>query len=271
MSAKTCNFVWYELMTTDTAAALDFYKAVIGWGSQKFEAKKPDEAGHDYTILTVQGSGVAGLMNIPAEACAHGAPPAWLGYIGVDDVDAYVERIQAAGGSVKRAAQDIPDVGRFAVMADPYGAVFLIMKPEGTPPENRPAPDADGMIGWHELYAGDGEGAFKFYSELFGWGKEFAMDMGEMGVYQLFSAGGAPIGGMMTKMPDCPGTYWAYYFYVEDINAGIKRITDNGGKITMGPHQVPGGNWIAQAVDPQGANFAILTRPDAPAAEQPAA
>lgn len=84
------------------------------------------------------------------------------------------------------------------------------------------------------------------------------MDMGEMGIYQIFAHGGAPIGGMMTKPKEVPAPYWLYYINVPAIDAAIERIKAGGGKIVLEPMEVPGGAWIVQALDPQGALFALV-------------
>jgi hypothetical protein len=255
MTATPAQFIWYELITTDLDAALTFYRGVIGWSVQ--DSGLTDRR---YAILNAGERGVGGAMPVPPQAVEGGGRPGWVGYIDVDDVDAFVDRVKAQGGAVHRAAEDIPGVGRFAMVADPQGAVFIMMKPippaGGVPP--RPAPGTPGHAGWHELHAGDGKSAFDFYSGLFGWTKADAMDMGPMGVYQLFAAGAEPIGGMMTKMAEIPHPHWLYYFNVDDIEAAAGRVKSHGGQVVNGPHQVPGGNWIVQASDPQGAMFALV-------------
>jgi predicted enzyme related to lactoylglutathione lyase len=239
-------------MTTDASAAETFYKSVIGWNAQ--------DAGHaDYTLLSVGDTQVAGLMTLPQEACDAGAKPGWMGYVAVDDVDEYAARVTKAGGTVHRAPADIPGVGRFSVVADPQGAVIVLFKGTGTSP---PAPaDTPGYAGWRELYAADGAAAFAFYSEMLGWTKGDAMDMGPMGIYQLFktSAGGESIGGIMTKPPNIPAPFWTYYFQVDGIQAAAARITAAGGSVINGPMEVPGGSWVVQALDPQGAMFALVS------------
>ena len=122
------KFIWYDVMTTDTKAAAKFYGDVIGWTTQEH----PMQGGGSYTIFSQGPVMVAGLMAIPEEVRAQGVPPCWSGYVWVDDVDAEVKRVAAAGGSIKRPPTDIPNVGRFAVVADPGGAVFLLFKPNTT-------------------------------------------------------------------------------------------------------------------------------------------
>lgn len=248
------NFVWYELMTTDLDAAGAFYKTVVGWNSEAW-----DNPQMRYTIMKAGDKAVAGLMIVPDEAAKMGARPAWTGYIHADNVDAATQSVKKAGGTVYREPADIPEVGRFSVVADPQGAMFTLFTPkgEGQPPA---PPMTPGHVGWHELYAADWKSAFDFYSSQFGWTKTDAMDMGEMGTYQLFAAGGDAIGGMFTKPADVPSPFWLFYFNVGDIDAAAQRVTGNGGKVLMGPMEVPGGGWVLQATDPQGAMFALVGR-----------
>jgi predicted enzyme related to lactoylglutathione lyase len=253
MPNTTPKFVWYELMSSDCTAAASFYSSVIGW-----DAKDSGLTDCSYTIFSAGAAKIAGLMPIPEEVSAKGIPPCWTGYVLVDDVDAYAERVQTAGGTIRRAADDIPGVGRFAVVADPHSAVFILFK-SACDQEGEPvAPGTSGHIGWHELHAGDGESAFAFYAGLFGWSKAEAIDMGPMGVYQLFSMGGEPAGGMMTKMPQTPQPFWLFYVNVDAIDDAVARVNQAGGQTINGPMQVPGGRWIAQCLDPQGAIFAMV-------------
>ena len=253
MSSPNGKFGWYELMTNDTAAAGKFYSSVVGWTTQ--DVGMP---GMPYTTFNVDGVGITGMLTVP------GAPNMWVGYIHVENVDAKVEEIVAAGGKLWRPATDVPGMLRFTVMSDPQGAAIVIFtsNPDMPTPANRPAPPTPGTIGWHELYTTDLEGAWSFYSSQFGWTKSSDMDMGPMGVYRIFDEGkGSPMGdgGMMTKAPEMPNSRWGFYFSVDAIGAAIERVNAGGGKVIQGPHQVPGGQWIIQGIDPQGANFALVS------------
>jgi predicted enzyme related to lactoylglutathione lyase len=256
MMAGYGGFVWYELLTSDKKAAESFYERVLGWTVE--DARQP---GIDYDFITVDGARIGGVMTSPEETCSAGARPAWLGYIGVENADATAEAVAERGGRVLRAPQDIPGYGRFAVLADPQGAAFCVIAPTkdyaGKPsPAHRPG--VPGFGGWHELYANDREKAFDFYSSLFGWTKDQAIDLGENGVYQLFAIGDVVSGGVMTRCGETPKPAWNYYFNVESVEAAISRIRDGGGEILMGPHQVPGGGWIVVARDPQGVPFSLV-------------
>ncbi len=252
MSDSKGRFVWYELMTADVDAAGKFYRAVVGWAS------KDAGMGEPYALMLVGDAQVGGVMAMPQELRATGQPPSWSGYVGVADLDATAARLLQAGGKVLRPGADIPEVGRFAVVADPQGAVFMLFQPLRDEPPPMPARNAPGTIGWHELHAGDEKTAFEFYSTLFGWTKGEAIDMGAMGVYQLFEIDGVPSGGMMTKMAETPAPMWHYYFCVADADAAAGRVREADGKVLMGPHQVSGGSWIVNAVDPQGAAFSLV-------------
>lgn len=252
MSSTACPFVWYELMTTEPSAAETFYRNVFGWQTQ--DAGMPGGA---YTLLSAGTTMIGGLMGLTPEMCAAGARPGWVGYVGVPDVDAYAARAVRLGGTQHRAPEDIPGVGRFAVMADPHGAVFMLFKGNGPAPAPVPG-GTPGHVGWHELQAGKLDAAFTFYAEMFGWTKSDAIDMGPAGTYQLFTAGGDAIGGMMNKMPEVPVPFWLYYVNVAGVDATLARVTAGGGKVINGPMQVPGGSWIANCMDPQGAMFAFV-------------
>lgn len=250
--AEGQSFIWYELATTDPAAARAFYRTVVGWEMQAFGG------GADYTVLDAGDGQIGGIMALPAEARATGLGPCWMGYIGVDDVDVTAARVRQAGGAIHRAPEDIPDVGRFAVVADPQGAAFMLLKgaSAGPPPQAFHA-STPRHIGWNELHTTDWEAGLAFYAKLFGWAKSDAFDMGQMGTYQLFNAGGEAIGGMMNS-PEFPRPAWLFYVNVENIDAAHTRLTEAGGQVLLAPTEVPGGGWIIQATDPQGAMFALV-------------
>ena len=251
MTDSPSGFVWYELMTSDMAAAEAFYRVVVGWGAE--DSGQPNMR---YTMLTAGGQPVAGLMTVPAEAAAAGAKPGWMGYIGVGDLDAAAADVKDAGGTVHRDPADIPGIGRFAVAADPQGAGFTLFQPSAGAQRTAPAM-TPGHVGWHELHTSDWEGAIAFYAARFGWTRAEAMDMGPMGTYQIFACGAEAVGGMMNS-PNFPRPAWLFYFIVDAIDAAIARVAAGGGRVLQGPHEVPGGSWVVQAQDPQGALFALV-------------
>jgi predicted enzyme related to lactoylglutathione lyase len=250
------RFVWYDLMTTDLEGGLAFYAKVLGWSSVNSGMPGPT-----YMVISAGPIPVAGSMQLTPQMQAQGARPAWIGYVAVDDVDATAAQAVSLGGAVHVPPQDIPGVGRFAMIADPHGAVINLFKPNPAYPQPPEAPaGTPGHTGWRELLAVDWPSAFDFHSALFGWTKGDAVDIGPMGTYQLFKATAeADTGGMFNKPAEVPVSFWLYYFNVKSVAAAIPLVKAGGGAILMGPMQVPGGSWIVQCLDPQGAMFALTS------------
>ncbi|UCC73796.1 MAG: VOC family protein [Gemmatimonadota bacterium] len=246
------RFVWYDLMTSDPEAATSFYTKLIGWGTSEWEGGP-----EPYTMWTNRETPIGGVMHLPEDAKAAGAPPHWLAYVAVADTESTAAQAKELGGSVLHGPQTIPTVGSFAILADPQGAVFAVFTPEEVPPGHEGPPQV-GEFSWHELATTDHKAALDFYSALFGWEETEATDMGEMGIYQMYGRGGSPLGGMFNKPAEMPGPpCWLFYTMVDDVHTAVEQVKELGGQVLNGPMGVPGGDWIAQCMDPQGAAFAI--------------
>lgn len=259
MANQHGDFIWYELLTTDADAAGDFYGKVVGWASTS-----SGQPGMDYRFFSSgDGSdtrdGVGGYMAITPEMAEHGSRPCWLGYLAVDDVDASVAAIISAGGTELMPAMDLEGVGRMAMLADPQGIPFYVMKGASDETSHSFAATEPkvGHCAWNELSTTDPKAALSFYAAAFGWRQGDQMDMGPMGTYQFLDHGPSMIGAIMPKMPSAPAA-WTYYFRVADIDAAIAAINANGGKMLMEPMEIPGGEFAFQAMDPQGAAFALM-------------
>jgi predicted enzyme related to lactoylglutathione lyase len=243
------GFAWYELLTTDMAAAGTFYANVLGWKTRDAGTSR-----FNYGVFTVSGSPVCGLMDLPAEGRKLGATPRWVGYVAVDDLDAAVDRLKQLGGAVYVPPTQT-NIGRIAIVADPQRATLAL----GQDLKHRPPPvqpNEAGRVGWHELLAADWKNAFVFYRELFGWqGAEPGAGADES--YQAFSVGGQVVGGMFDKLPIVPVPFWLYYFNVPDISSAGGRVTACGGRVIQGPIELREVGWVAWCVDPQGAIFAL--------------
>ena len=250
------SFIWYELLTRDAAAAKAFYDGVVGWD---IDAQAPP-GGMDYRMIKAADGMAGGLMQLSAEMLANGARATWLGYIGVDDVDASAAAVEAAGGAIHMAPFDIPGVGRLAFVADPQGVPFYVMR--GASPERSTAYQRTGMqhVSWNELLTPDDAGALDFYGRLFNITKVGGLPMGEMGEYSFIANGdsaGEPVGALMRTPPGGnPG--WFFYFRVPDIDAAKAQVEALGGKVRMGPMEVPGGEWVISADDPEGVPFGLV-------------
>ena len=243
------RFVWYELLTTNVAAAKAFYGDVVGWAAQ--DASTPQ---FNYTHLIAGGLAVGGLMELPEEGRKMGATPRWVGYVAVNDIDATAELLRRLGGAVYVPPTD-SNIGRIAIVADPQTATLALVGGL-TFGDGSGEPDKPGRVGWHELLAADANKAFVFYRELFGWQPE-AAENDHMESYQLLSAGGRTIGGMFTKLRRAPFPFWLYYFNVADMDAAVAGVRAGGGKVVQGPLELEDGSWITRCIDPQGAMFAL--------------
>ena len=253
------DFIWYELMTPDPEGAKAFYDSVIGWNIG--EEGPPEYKGYRM-IGRSDGKFAGGVMPLTDEMQQHGARPIWLGYVHVPDVDEKLAAIEAAGGRALMPATDIPNVGRIAMVADPQGAAFYIMKP--IPPANDPnaksdvfSPNEPGRCAWNELATSDQKAALDFYTSQFGWTKGDSMPMGDMGEYQFIMQDDVMLGAIMTTSPENP-VRWRYYFRVANVDDAKAAAERGGGTILHGPVEIPGGDRVLIGKDPQGAEFAVV-------------
>ena len=245
------RLLWYELLTNDVDAAEKFYTGVVGWTVTPFEGSP-----NRYDMwMRADGTPVGGVMAIPP---GMNFPPHWGMYVGVPNLDEGVSTIERLGGSALSDVIVVPTVGRMRTMKDPQGAAFSIYEPDPSSPQKPETEPGLGDVSWHELFTTDAEAAMKFYTDLFGWRPTETMDMGPMGKYHMFGRSW-PLGGMMKKpqeMAQVP-PHWGVYVKVADVHAGADRVKANGGQVLNGPMEVPGGDWIVNCMDPQGAAFSL--------------
>jgi predicted enzyme related to lactoylglutathione lyase len=184
-------------------------------------------------------------------------------------VDTTVAEAERLGGKVVKSASDIPNMGRFAVLADPQGATFAVYTPPGPPPEGGSSAPGPGEFNWHELATTDYAAALDFYVALFGWEKGPTHDMGSMGMYQIINLGGAQVGGIYNLHAPSTPPHWLSYVGVADCAKATAAAKAGGARVLNGPMEVPGGSWISMLMDPQGGAFAVVEPPRA--AQKPAA
>ncbi|MDB4932321.1 MAG: glyoxalase/bleomycin resistance protein/dioxygenase [Myxococcaceae bacterium] len=260
MANAAGSFIWYELMTTDANAAATFYGAVVGWTIAARSEAPP--GAQDYRMIgRGDGGNAGGVLQLTPEMQAGGARPLWLGYLHTTDVDATVRAIEADGGKSMMRAK-LP-VGEIAMLTDPMGAPFYVMKPV-PPPGKEDAtsdvfdPKAAQRVRWNELASADLARAKRFYAAHFGFEFNEVMNMGAMGDYCFIDHAGVRLGAIMQKPAESPIGTWLFYFGVDSVAAAKRAIEEGGGKVMMGPHEVPGGGWIVVATDPQGAPFGVV-------------
>ncbi len=249
------RFFWYDLMTTDVQGAVDFYGKVTGWTATPFEGGDPG-----YLMWNTGETMTGGVMNLPEEAKQMGAPSHWLAYTEVLDVEETITKATGLGATVRVPPMDIPNVGRMAILVDPQGVQFAVFTPTVASTSTLTATHPMGHFSWNELMTTSLTDAWDFYSRLFHWEVTEDMDMGPEngGIYRMYGLDKAhTLGGMMNKPAMVPVSCWHYYVKIPDITEGVAAVTANGGQVLMGPHEVPGGSFIASCLDPQGAAFAL--------------
>ncbi len=255
------SFIWYELMTPDPDAIAPFYAAVVGWRIGRPEPQQP--GGMDYRMINrSDGKFAGGVLRLSADMLQNGGRPGWIGYLSTPDVDGQLAAIVADGGKVQMPAANIPTVGRIAMVTDPQGVPFYLMTP--TPPPGAPDTTSDVFdrhaeqrVNWNELASPDLAAAKAFYARHFGFEFNESMNMGPMGDYCFIDHGGQRLGAIMQRQDERQPAAWLFYVGVPSIAAAARAIAANGGKVLMGPHEVPTGEWIVIATDPAGAGFGL--------------
>jgi predicted enzyme related to lactoylglutathione lyase len=240
-------FSWAELSTTDQDAAKAFYASLFGWQAEDL----PVPGDGYYSMQHLDGKEVAAIAAQPQAQRDAGAPPAWNSYVTVESADAAAARAGELGATVHAPAFDVLDAGRMAVIQDPQGAFFMVWEPKnhiGARLVNVP-----GALCWNELASPDLDASPDFYGQLFGWTVE--PFEGAPMRYLTLKNGDRVNGGMRETQPQEP-PYWLVYFAVEDVDAGVAKVTELGGNTLAGPFEMAMGK-IAIAQDPQGAVFAL--------------
>src|SRR5262245_301045 len=239
-ATATGQFVWHDHTSKDPQAAQDFYGKLLGWTYAPFETDQGT-----YPMITKNGQQHGGFG--PAEG---GSPPSWVGHVVVDDADAAAKRAEAAGGTVL-TTMDIPDVGRFAIIRDPQGAVISAFKPgggEGTVGE--------GAFVWDELHTSDIEAAKRFYTDVFGWNVN-ERPMGDF-TYVMFQEGGVDRAGAMQQHDESMPPHWLTYVGTDDVDATAAKAKDLGGKVIVEPADIPEVGRFSIVADTTGAVFGLF-------------
>ena len=237
------KFVWHENNSTDPENARDFYTRLFGWET---EVWKPGEM--DYAMIKVGEQMHGGFNTAQGDAPAH-----WLGHVLVQDVDETASRAEAAGGRIVSGPVDLPEIGRFASIADPQGAIFSTFSPEGE------APTPEGTFIWDELLTTDVDAAKSFYTEVLAWTTR-DMEMGDQGSYTIFQrAGEIDVGGCMARPEGVQAPpHWRPYIAAADVDATVAKAKDLGGTALMEGTDIPNVGRVAVLQDPVGAVFGVF-------------
>ncbi|WP_031067126.1 VOC family protein [Streptomyces sp. NRRL WC-3742] len=235
---------WVELGTSDPAAAKAFYGELFGW--RAVTDVRPEAGG--YTQMHLGEAPAAAITPIYAPQ----QPVAWTVSFAVAEADATAASIEGAGGRLLMGPADVFDLGRFAVAADPSGAVFTLWQARAFPGAgvfNEP-----GSLGWVELLTREPESALAFYPKVFGW------SVAPSEQYTQWGLAGQDFGGMLVMGENFPPQvppHWLPYFSVADVDLTVGRATGLGADVLMPATDVPDGPRIAVLRDGQGAAFGV--------------
>ena len=261
-SAVLGQYLWHELLTTDPDAGVGFYAKVLGW------SRFPYEGDPGYAMLGNAQGPVGGARVMGKDPIADKAGPNWLTYVGVPDITAALATVEAKGGRVVHPVTAVPgNGGRYAVISDPQGATIGVYEPGSGMTGDNAAPSGPDV--WHELTAENPQAALEFYQAIFGWDVVATHDMGgHVGTYYIFGKGSKQMGGAFIRTKDLPPTWprWLVYMNVPSITVAVEAVKAAGGKVLNGPHQVPGGSWMAQVLDAHGVPLALHGPKEAAAA-----
>lgn len=241
---------WIDLMAPDQQAALDFYRDLFGWqgeiGSEEFGG---------YSVCTLQGKAVAGVMKSMPMGDQPPPPTVWTTYFSSADADATQAAITANGGTVIAPVMDVGTIGRMLIAADPQGAVFGVWQPlefPGAQIVNEP-----GALVWNQLSTTDPAAAGAFYQAALGLE---AGPMPEMPEFTGFMVKGRIIGGVqgMENLPPGVPPHWLVNFAVDDADSTVDALVRAGGSVMAPAFDMEKVGRMAVLQDPQGATFAVV-------------
>ncbi|WP_309060807.1 VOC family protein [Streptomyces sp.] len=249
---------WLDLGAPDVRAAAAFYGAVLGWDYEPMGEGEDVEGG----MFRKDGKIVAGLGRLTEE----GARSAWMIYYNVTDADTTTQAVERAGGTVRVPPTDLDAWGRMAQYSDPLGGQFAVWQPGDT--KGVDLVDEPGSLSWTELYTSDAAAAKEFYGGVFGWQFSDMELPGGGGTYSLITPAGLPEermhGGLMEVRKEDLALangrpFWHPVFAVPDCDAAVAEVTENGGRVLMGPEDAEGVGRLAVCLDPSDADFVVLT------------
>ncbi|MBG6084607.1 VOC family protein [Zhihengliuella flava] len=246
------NPVWIDINFPDPAAGEEFYTSLFGW---TFEDQGPTMG--DYRMIHAPGGHViAGASpGIPQDASV---PTEWMVHLGVDDLEAALTRVSAAGGKTLSEPMPVGELGTVAVVSTPSGAALGLWQAASF--TGFTLPQTHGTPVWFEHMSTDFDADLAFYAAVFGW--ENALMEGGFGYATNWPAETATAGlcDAANILPAGTQPFWRIYFQVKDTEESMHRVTDLGGTVLDGPMDSPFGR-LCTVADPYGHAFQIISRP----------
>jgi len=238
------QWIWHELLTGDPEAAAGFYAQAFGW-----TVARRGVGSRAYRLAQRDGRPVAGLVRIDDRPDGRTPPARWIGLMSVPDVDAAVARATQAGGSVLAGPGVQLGRGRVALLSDPEGAAFGVIRTVDADPEDREPREGEWL--WRELWAGDAGRMAAWYRDLGNYGLRRLVHAGDQDEWVL-SSGDTPRAGVIVRPEAARFSAWLPYLRVADLGGAVRAVAAAGGKVLLEPSPQRRGGRVAIVADPQG-------------------
>ena len=245
----TGKFIWFDLATAEIEKQKEFYGAVFGWTFRPI-----GNADDDYTLIVNGDHNVAGMFSVkPKEGANAGA--LWIGLMSTDNPASAITTVEQAGGAVHTPASTLANRGTYALLRDPEGALFGVMKSDSGDPPDKAAKIGDFL--WMDLFANQPAKVSEFYQQLAGY--EITKDEAKDNVDRLFlNSHGKARAGIVPLPEDANRAGWLPYIKVADVNETLKKISDAGGMVMVAPDEDLLDGNLAIFSDPQGGVLGIV-------------
>lgn len=244
------SFCWVEAHVSDPSKAKGFYGELFGWNAKDM----PMPHGGAYTMLSIGGKNVAGLMQIAEEAKKMGALPNWLSYVAVDNIETSTSKAKELGATLL-AGPMTAGPGKMTLIQDPTGAVLALWQQQES--MGATLSRENNSLCWNELVTTDVSKSKSFYTQLFGWStEEWPGNM----PYTVLKNNNEGIGGLMATPKEMPNarSAWMVYFAVSDCDGTAKKAASMGAQLCVPPTDIPDVGRFCVIQDPQGAVFCVL-------------
>lgn len=249
------KIIWHDLLTDTPKESQRFYEELFGWEFERIGPNFGAIASANYMLIRHDGQLIGGMID-ESRLDTDEEISQWVVLMSTDNIDAAVEKLQSAGGTVFTPPTNLADRGRIAVVTDPQGALFALLETKDGDPLDA-VPPINGFL-WNEVWAEDVEAATKFYQDLVG------LDVDEKSVtaeeaYRYLRDGDTPRFGILPKPVEDVPPLWATYVRVEDPAAIVARVEELGGRVLVDTQDRPMGGKVALIADPSGAGIALQT------------
>jgi predicted enzyme related to lactoylglutathione lyase len=246
--ALTGKFIWFDLVTDEIDVTRQFYADLFGWNIEQ-SGPAPER----YSVVTNAGRRIGGILQRPAPPGAA-AGARWISLMSIPNVIHATQYAQGRGGKVLIAPADLPHRGAHAILRDPQGAVFGVLRSStGDAPD---IPLQSGMFIWADLLTRDPDAAAQFYRGLAGYGVQRTLTGNAESI--LLVSGEFTRAGISHLPPSVDRPGWLPFVQVDDVLGTIGRAVIAGGKVVLSPRPELLDGQVAVIADPRGGIVGVV-------------